>query len=277
MNYSGYSSSPSAYPNYSEQLDANVSVPSNVHGHSYTPIVGYPSQESPPKQMYNYTTVQQQQQPAAFYSQPEYGCYPNASPMPIGSVNPYGGGGSVPYYYCGGQSTVASGTSLDDEAHLDSSETSADAGKVTRQRTPRKRQRLRKDPNEPQKPVSAYALFFRDTQAAIKGQNPNASFGEVSKIVAAMWDGLDSEAKNSYKQRTELAKKDYLKQRAAYRATHLSGSCQTSDDVASISSSYSLDRYVDYVPQGMLPPSQETDIGTFGGFFADRCDPSGSI
>ncbi|KAL7978949.1 hypothetical protein Chor_013438 [Crotalus horridus] len=46
-------------------------------------------------------------------------------------------------------------------------------------KTPKKKKK--KDPNEPQKPVSAYALFFRDTQAAIKGQNPNATFGEVSK------------------------------------------------------------------------------------------------
>lgn len=46
------------------------------------------------------------------------------------------------------------------------------------------------------RPVSAYALFFRDTQAAIKGQNPSASFGEVSKIVASMWDSLDPETKN---------------------------------------------------------------------------------
>ncbi|VDO87164.1 unnamed protein product, partial [Soboliphyme baturini] len=46
------------------------------------------------------------------------------------------------------------------------------------------------------RPVSAYAMFFRDTQATIKGQSPNASFGEVSKIVAFMWDALDAEAKN---------------------------------------------------------------------------------
>lgn len=46
------------------------------------------------------------------------------------------------------------------------------------------------------RPVSAYALFFRDTQAAIKGQNPNAQFGEVSKIVASMWDVLAPEHKN---------------------------------------------------------------------------------
>ena len=66
-----------------------------------------------------------------------------------------------------------------------------EAGK--KQKAPKKRKK--KDPNEPQKPVSAYALFFRDTQAAIKGQNPNATFGEVSKIVASMWDSLGEEQK----------------------------------------------------------------------------------
>ncbi|VDM37843.1 unnamed protein product [Toxocara canis] len=63
-------------------------------------------------------------------------------------------------------------------------------GKIVRRR------KAKKDPNEPQKPVSAYALFFRDTQAAIKGRTPNATFGEVSKIVASMWDSLDGGAKN---------------------------------------------------------------------------------
>lgn len=43
--------------------------------------------------------------------------------------------------------------------------------------------------------MSAYALFFRDTQAAIKGQNPSATFGDVSKIVASMWDSLGEEQK----------------------------------------------------------------------------------
>ncbi|XP_072297122.1 TOX high mobility group box family member 4-B isoform X2 [Eucyclogobius newberryi] len=75
---------------------------------------------------------------------------------------------------------------------------------------------------KPQKPVSAYALFFRDTQAAIKGQNPNASFGEVSKIVASMWDSLAEEQKQVYKKKTEMAKKGYLKALAAYKANQLS-------------------------------------------------------
>uniref|UniRef100_A0A1W7R9D8 Thymocyte selection-associated high mobility group box protein TOX n=1 Tax=Hadrurus spadix TaxID=141984 RepID=A0A1W7R9D8_9SCOR len=84
------------------------------------------------------------------------------------------------------------------------------------------KKKKKKDPNEPQKPVSAYALFFRDRQAAIKGQNPNASFGEVSKIVASMWDSLDAEHKGGYKRKTEAAKKEYLKALAAYRASLVS-------------------------------------------------------
>lgn len=93
--------------------------------------------------------------------------------------------------------------------------------KVTKKPKAQKKKKKR-DPNEPQKPVSAYALFFRDTQASIKGQNPNASFGEVSKIVASLWDGLDAENKNNYKKKTELAKKEYLKKLAAYKATLVS-------------------------------------------------------
>lgn len=115
-----------------------------------------------------------------------------------------------------------------------------------------KKGKKKKDPNEPQKPVSAYALFFRDTQAAIKGQNPNATFGEVSKIVASMWDSLGEEQKQVsgdqskvgvctfarhdfsqcviivvfhrqvYKRKNEAAKKDYLKAMAEYREGKLS-------------------------------------------------------
>ena len=84
------------------------------------------------------------------------------------------------------------------------------------------KRRKKRDPNEPQKPVSAYALFFRDTQASIKMRNPNANFGEVSKIVAATWDGLDPDSKAAYKKRTEMAKKEYLRALAAYRANMVS-------------------------------------------------------
>ncbi|XP_039265039.2 TOX high mobility group box family member 4-A-like isoform X1 [Styela clava] len=84
------------------------------------------------------------------------------------------------------------------------------------------KKRKKKGANEPQRPVSAYALFFRDTQAAIKAENSSATFGEISKIVASMWDSLSEEAKQVYKQKTETAKRDYLKHLAAFRANMIS-------------------------------------------------------
>ncbi|XP_039602021.1 TOX high mobility group box family member 4b isoform X1 [Polypterus senegalus] len=100
---------------------------------------------------------------------------------------------------------------------------------VVRKAKPPKKSKKKKDPNEPQKPVSAYALFFRDTQAAIKGQNPNATFGEVSKIVASMWDSLGEDQKQVYKRKTEAAKKEYLKALAVYKANQLSQNVEVMD------------------------------------------------
>ncbi|ELW66779.1 TOX high mobility group box family member 2 [Tupaia chinensis] len=134
----------------------------------------------------------------------------------------------------------------DSEAHFKISgekRPSADPGKKAK--NPKKKKK--KDPNEPQKPVSAYALFFRDTQAAIKGQNPSATFGDVSKIVASMWDSLGEEQKQAYKRKTEAAKKEYLKALAAYRASLVSKSSPDQGESKGTPSN---------PPAKMLPPKQ---------------------
>ncbi|XP_028355610.1 TOX high mobility group box family member 2 isoform X1 [Physeter macrocephalus] len=120
---------------------------------------------------------------------------------------------------------------------------SADPGRKAK--NPKKKKK--KDPNEPQKPVSAYALFFRDTQAAIKGQNPSATFGDVSKIVASMWDSLGEGQKQAYKRKTEAAKKEYLKALAAYRASLVSKSSTDQGETKSTQAN---------PPAKMLPPKQ---------------------
>ncbi|XP_022243836.1 TOX high mobility group box family member 4-like isoform X3 [Limulus polyphemus] len=117
------------------------------------------------------------------------------------------------------------------------------------------KKKKKKDPNEPQKPVSAYALFFRDTQAAIKGQNPNASFGEVSKIVASMWDSLDVDHKNVYKKKTEAAKKEYLKALAAYKASLVSRAGAEQSDLYSNPSVSSTTPMTTVAYSGHSPPS----------------------
>ncbi|CAF1266728.1 unnamed protein product [Adineta ricciae] len=91
--------------------------------------------------------------------------------------------------------------------------------KITKKKKPTKKKR--KDPNEPQKPVSPYALFFRDAQNDIKKRLANPSFGEISKVVAHMWENIEPEIKEEYKRRAATAKKEYLKQLAAYRAVQV--------------------------------------------------------
>jgi hypothetical protein len=54
-------------------------------------------------------------------------------------------------------------------------------------------------------------------------ENPNASFGEVSKNVASMWKAL-GEQKNVYKERAANAKADYEKALAASKASRDSDS-----------------------------------------------------
>ncbi|XP_064779149.1 thymocyte selection-associated high mobility group box protein TOX-like isoform X1 [Oncorhynchus masou masou] len=121
------------------------------------------------------------------------------------------------------------------------------SSEMTKPKPKPQKKKKKKDPNEPSKPVSAYALFFRDTQAAIKGSNPNATFGDVSKIVASMWDSLGEEQKQAYKRRTEAAKKEYLKALATYRASLVS---KTYDDPVEPKSAQSSQ------PSHMLPPKQ---------------------
>uniref|UniRef100_A0A8C9TDN4 Thymocyte selection-associated high mobility group box n=1 Tax=Scleropages formosus TaxID=113540 RepID=A0A8C9TDN4_SCLFO len=121
-----------------------------------------------------------------------------------------------------------SGSVHDEDAEDSKKSPAADTGRKSK--APRKKKK--RDPNEPQKPVSAYARFFRDTQAVIKGQNPSATFGDVSKLVASMWDRLDEEQKQSYKNKTELAKKEYLKQLAAYKASVVSQPLATTSPLA---------------------------------------------
>lgn len=79
-------------------------------------------------------------------------------------------------------------------------------------------QRKKKDPNAPVGPSKAYTLFFRDKQAAIKAQNPAAKFGDISKIVASLWEALGDEEKSVYRKRNEADKIRYREEMKAYES-----------------------------------------------------------
>jgi hypothetical protein len=72
-------------------------------------------------------------------------------------------------------------------------------------------------------------MFFREQQPSIKVSHPQASFGQISKIVAGLWEVLDASLKEEYKKRSANAKKDYLKLLATYRATQVNNTTQIPD------------------------------------------------
>lgn len=73
-----------------------------------------------------------------------------------------------------------------------------------------------KDPNAPKRAMSAYMFFSQDWRERIRTENPDASFGEVGKLLGAKWKELDESEKKPYieqaardKLRAEQEKADY--------------------------------------------------------------------
>ncbi|XP_018804301.1 PREDICTED: TOX high mobility group box family member 4-B [Bactrocera latifrons] len=88
------------------------------------------------------------------------------------------------------------------------------------------------DANEPAKPLSAYGLFFRDTVSAIKQQNPNCTFQELSRIVSSMWEALDVNHKHVYSKKHEAAQAEYMKHMRIYREQQDEQQQQLANNVA---------------------------------------------
>uniref|UniRef100_A0A0K0F4D7 HMG box domain-containing protein n=1 Tax=Strongyloides venezuelensis TaxID=75913 RepID=A0A0K0F4D7_STRVS len=74
--------------------------------------------------------------------------------------------------------------------------------------------KIKKVQKSKQKNASAYALYFRDVQEEVRKKNPNASFGEISKIISFMWNQLSKEKRLEYKRRTDDQRKEQLKKLA---------------------------------------------------------------
>jgi len=84
--------------------------------------------------------------------------------------------------------------------------------------SPKRGGRKKKDPNAPASASSAYTFFFKDNQASIKEANPEAKFGEVSKIVSSMWAALDKESRAVYEKRSEEDRARHDREMAEYEA-----------------------------------------------------------
>ena len=100
----------------------------------------------------------------------------------------------------------------DYSAPEDSDEDSDDSGAAAKP----KKKKAKKDPNAPKKPQSAYNYYMAQNRARIKEANPDASFGDLSKLISVEYKALSSEEKEKYNDMVKADKERYKKEMADY-------------------------------------------------------------
>lgn len=69
----------------------------------------------------------------------------------------------------------------------------------------KKKKKKKVDPNAPKRPMSAFMYFSRDYRSVLKEQHPEASFGELGKLLGSTWRELGSSEREKY---SDLARED---------------------------------------------------------------------
>ncbi|WVQ83755.1 non-histone chromosomal protein 6 [Cryptococcus sp. DSM 104549] len=86
-----------------------------------------------------------------------------------------------------------------------------------------KKPRSKKDPNKPKRALSAYMFFVSDYRDRIKTENPDATFGDVGKLLGLKWKAMSPTEKKPYEDKAEADKKRADKENAAYKADNKAG------------------------------------------------------
>ena len=78
------------------------------------------------------------------------------------------------------------------------------------------KQRTKKDPNAPKRPVSAYLLFASERRPQLLAANKNMAFGETGKRMGEEWRTMDEQTRQKYKDLEAEDKQRYNREMAAY-------------------------------------------------------------
>ncbi|KAJ1967963.1 Non-histone chromosomal protein 6 [Dimargaris xerosporica] len=89
-----------------------------------------------------------------------------------------------------------------------------------------RKRRAKKDPNAPKRGLSAYMFFSQDAREGVKLANPDATFGQLGKILGEKWKTMSPAERAPYEKKAELDKQRYEREKEAYNA---SGAGDSSD------------------------------------------------
>ena len=74
----------------------------------------------------------------------------------------------------------------------------------------------KKDPLAPKKGLSPFMIFNKENREKIKTANPEASFGDIGKLIGSTWKALNEKQKAVYTQKAEVDKQRYETEHATY-------------------------------------------------------------
>merc|ERR1711964_327190 len=76
-----------------------------------------------------------------------------------------------------------------------------------------------KDQNAPKRPSTAFFVFANTIRSDIDASNPEASIGQIGKILGQAWQNLDESEKQSYQAKAAENKEKYAEVLAKYKET----------------------------------------------------------
>lgn len=74
----------------------------------------------------------------------------------------------------------------------------------------------KKDQNKPKRNLTAYMFYSQNRRGSIKSSEPNISFGDITKKIAAEWKKLNDSNKSKFQKMADKDKQRYLKEMESY-------------------------------------------------------------
>merc|ERR1712154_585808 len=76
-----------------------------------------------------------------------------------------------------------------------------------------------KDVNKPKQSLSSYLLFCNEVRNDFKEKYPEKKMGELSKLIALEWNGMNDEDKKKYVEKGKELRSEYNKKLEEYKAS----------------------------------------------------------
>ena len=77
----------------------------------------------------------------------------------------------------------------------------------------------KKDPNAPKKATTSFLAYSNEIRPKVKAEHPDASFGELGKMIGEMFRKLTPEEKEKYEQIAQKDKQRYKRQMDEYQSS----------------------------------------------------------